>query len=127
MFMRHPGSAGIPPAAEVYRKHDAATVRLAHGVLEEFAPLRAHERRAAGHRRGLAGIKQQGAADALLAHFFKVAGDAFLAGVAIQPPPVTPRLRFVGRRNKLLLQRNKFGAADGSSGHAQRSDPTNGR
>jgi len=42
--------------------------------------------------RALSGVENQRAADALALHLFQIAGNPLLAGVAVQPPPIHPRL-----------------------------------
>ena len=98
MFRGYPRSAGVPAAAQVHAQHDAQPVRLVEGVLVKLAPLGTHEVRPP--RRvgpGLAGVEQQRPGDPLFFHLLEVAGNALLAGRAVEPPPVAPGFRGIRR------------------------------
>ena len=88
----HPGSSGVPAAAEVNGERDAHAVGLGHGEPEELAPGGTHEVRALGSARSpFARVEEEGPGDALPFHRLEIAGDSVLRDAAVQPPPVDPR------------------------------------
>src|SRR5208282_4451892 len=91
LFGGNPRPSGIPSTTEVQAGLDPPLVGLLHGKTEQVAPFLTHKRDGFG-RRPAAGVEDQNSRDALALHLVEILDDAIARDVAVQPPPINPRL-----------------------------------